>query len=257
MSDWALVTGASSGIGRALSLELARARIPVIAAARSRPALEQLAEELRASGAPDALPVSIDLTAPEGPAQLLEAAKDRAIGYLVNNAGFGSNGRFHELPLQGELGQVDLNVRALVELTHRCVGPMLERRAGRILNIASTAAFQAGPLMSTYYATKAFVLSFSEGLAAELADSGVTVTCHCPGPTESNFGATAGNDASVLFKRAKLASSEDVARHAFRAMMKGKRVAIYGAANWFGALSTRLAPRSTAAAIAMGLNRRA
>src|SRR5205085_11683176 len=130
-----------------------------------------------------------------------------------------------------EVEMIDVNVTALVELTHRFVRPMRDRKFGRVLNIASTAAFQPGPFMATYYATKAFVVSFSEALAYELDGTGVTVTCHCPGATKTEFASTAGNDKSKLFQRSGVADAKDVAHHAYRAMMDGEILSVHGFMN--------------------------
>lgn len=255
-SGWALITGASSGIGQQLALRFARDRIPVILVARRSERLEDLAHRLRTEHGVEAVVEPADLTDPAAPPRLFERTHTtgRFVEYLVNNAGFGSNGRFWELDRERELAQVQLNVAALTDLCRLFLPPMIQRGRGRILNIASTAAFQAGPLMSTYYATKAYVLSFSEGLAGELAGTGVTVTVHCPGATSTEFASTAGNDESPLFQRKGVATPEEVADHAYAAMMKGQTVAVHGALNNFLAWSIRFTPRAMAASVAKRLN---
>jgi short-subunit dehydrogenase len=168
---------------------------------------------------------------------------------LVNNAGAGQFGFYVETDLQQELQQIQLNVASLTHLTKLYLRPMVERKQGRILNVASTAAFQPGPLMAVYYATKAYVLSFSDALANELAGTGVTVTCLCPGPTTSEFHQRAQMQSSNMMK-APFMDARSVAEIGYRAMMKGKRTVIAGKMNALVAFSTRFAPRSWTAAIA-------
>ena len=253
----ALVTGASTGIGKELAHLFASDGHDVVLVARSAPKLEELAAELTKAHGIAAHVIAADLGEPSAPATLEEATKRRglAVDMLVNNAGFGTNGAFLELDRARELQMIDLNIRALVELTHRFARPMRERRFGRIMNIASTAGFQPGPFMATYYATKAFVVSFTEALAFELEGTGVTVTCHCPGATATDFATTAGNDKSRLFQRSGVADPKSVATHAYRAMMNGDVLSVHGALNWLGVQGVRLAPRAVARSIAASLNR--
>ena len=150
---------------------------------------------------------------------------------------------------------VDVNVRSLLELTHQLARPMRARGFGRVMNIASTAGFQPGPYMATYYATKAFVVSFTEALAYELEGSGVSVTCYCPGATATEFATTAGNDKTRLFQRSGVAVAKVVAADAYRAMMKGQILSIHGALNWIGMQSVRFAPRAVLRSVVAGLNR--
>ena len=250
----ALITGASAGIGREIARLCAADGLDVVLVARRRERLQELAEELAAHGV-RATPLKCDLADPAAVAALPARLNDAGfrVDVLVNNAGFGSNGPFAEQDLGRELGMVRLNVEAVVHLTGLLLPGMLERGYGRVLNIASTAAFQAGPFMATYFATKAFVLSFSEALSFETRGTGVTVTASCPGATESEFGATAGNDASNLFA-AGAADGADVARHAYEAMKRGKPVAIHGFKNAFGAHSVRFTPRAVVRAVAAKLN---
>src|SRR5262249_37548779 len=144
--------------------------------------------------------VALDLSQPQAPRQLFKQIQNEAIvvDILVNNAAYGKAGNFSQIPLEETLGQIDLNIRALTELTKLFVAPMIERRSGKILNVASTAGFQPGPLMAVYYATKAYVISFSEAIANELKDSGVSVTCLCPGPTDTSFQGRAGVERSRM-----------------------------------------------------------
>jgi len=254
---WAVVTGASSGIGRALAVLLAKDHTRVALVARSEDRLRALASELKTHGAPEVRVLPVDLSARDGPRRVAESMADVEVEVLINNAGFGSNGPFWDLPLERELAMVDLNVRALLELSHRFLPGMRAKGRGHVLNIGSVAGFQAGPLMATYYATKAFVQSFSEALALELEGSGVSVTVHCPGATASEFARSAGNDASRLFQSGRIASSEAVAADAYRAMRARRITAIHGALNRVMAWSGRLVPRSTAARISRKLNERA
>ena len=149
---------------------------------------------------------------------------------------------------------VQLNCGTVLELSHRFGQDMRTRKSGRILNIASTAGFQPGPYMATYYASKAFVVSFSEALAYELKDSGVTVTCHCPGATATEFSRRSGNEASRLFQRPGVAKAEDVATHAYEAMMQGEVLSVHGLANWISQQSLRILPRAVVRSIAAALN---
>ncbi|MFO0737299.1 MAG: SDR family oxidoreductase [Labilithrix sp.] len=255
----ALITGASAGLGKELAGLFAADGHDVVLVARSKPKLEELAHELEAKHAGvKAGVIAADLGDLAAPAHLEEVAKKRnlQIDFLVNNAGFGSNGRFLDLDLSRELQMIDVNCRALLELTHRFAKPMVARKFGRIMNIASTAGFQPGPFMTTYYASKAFVVNFTEGLAFELQGTGVSVTCHCPGATATEFASTAGNDKSKLFQRSGVADAKEVATHAYKSMMAGDVLAIHGAMNWIGAvIGTRLAPRRMLTSIAAGLNK--
>jgi short-subunit dehydrogenase len=197
-----------------------------------------------------------DLSKPGSAERLHQAVKAKGleVSFLVNNAGFGSNGAFLDLPVEKEVEMVELNCTSLLELCHRFGKDMAARKSGRILNIASTAGFQPGPYMATYYATKAFVVSFSEALAHELKDSGVTVTCHCPGATATEFAGRAGNDTSRLFQRPGIAKAEDVALHAYEAMMEGEVLSIHGLLNWVSAQAVRLSPRAAMRNIVAALN---
>ena len=168
---------------------------------------------------------------------------------LVNSAGFGTYGLFAELPLADERDEVNLNVLALTELTKLFVGPMIERTRGRILNVASTASFQPGPLMAVYYATKAYVLSFSEAISSELEGTGVTVTCLCPGATATGFQARAKLEASMLVRGRTLPDAMTVARAGYDAMLAGKRLVIPGAVNRVGSLISRVLPRGATRSI--------
>jgi short-subunit dehydrogenase len=174
----------------------------------------------------------------------LFASVHTPVDVLVNNAGFGLNGRFAETDLDRELAMIQVNIAALTHLTKLFLKPMVERGRGRILNVASTAAFQPGPLMAVYYASKAYVLSFSEAIAEELGGTGVTVTALCPGPTATGFAEAAEMTNSRLFKLKKPMTSMDVAKAGYRAMQRGKRIVVTGAMNKLLAQSVRISPRA-------------
>ncbi|MFZ1864971.1 MAG: SDR family oxidoreductase [Polyangiales bacterium] len=251
----ALITGASMGIGAELAKLFATDGHDVVLVARSEDKLRSLAQELETAHGIEAHVLASDLSNPAAPAELFAELQSRGIeiDYLVNNAGFGATGAFAALPLQMQLDMIQVNIDALVALSHLALQGMLSRKKGRILNIASTAAFQPGPDMAIYYATKSFVLMFSEGLAEEVKSRGITITAHCPGATATNFSQTAGNDESFLFKLGA-APPDKVARDAYRAMMKGKVVAIEGFMNWLAAFSIRFTPRALARKITRWLN---
>lgn len=253
----ALVTGASSGIGAALARQLAAHGHDLILTARSQPRLELLARELAARHGAAAHIIAADLAEPGSVELILHqvAATGSRLDVLVNSAGFGSCGELLDMPLESELAMVRVNCESVVALCHEIGRELRERRSGRILNIASLAGFQPGPYMATYFASKAFVISFSLALAHELADSGVSVTCHCPGPVDTAFADRAGNRETKLF-RGKVATAEDVAADAYRAMMAGKRLAVHGALNRAAAAGARWLPVNLVTAIAAGLNRR-
>ena len=178
------------------------------------------------------------------------------VDILVNNAGFGTSGKFAQTDLHAELDMIGVNVAALTHLTKLFLGPMLERKRGRILNVASTAAFQPGPLMAVYYATKAYVLSFSEAIAEELTGTGVTVTALCPGPTATGFQQVANMGTEALLKLMRPVSSMEVARAGYRGMMRGKRIVIPGLKNKLGVQSLRVSPRAVAVKIVRALQER-
>jgi uncharacterized protein len=253
----ALVTGASAGLGKELAKLFAADGHDVVLVARSLPKLEELAAELKKVHGIEAHAIGADLGELSGASVIAEQVSGRglSIDFLVNNAGFGSNGAFLDLDVGRELQMVDVNIRALVELSHRFGRPMRDRGFGRIMNIASTAGFQPGPFMSTYYATKSFVISFTEALAFELEGTGVTVTCHCPGATATEFASTAGNEKSRLFQRSGVAEATEVAAHAYRAMMKGQLLSIHGTLNWVAMEALRFSPRSMIRSLTASLNK--
>lgn len=244
MKETALITGASSGIGLDLAHLFARDGYNVILVARSEEKLRQLARDLEQHHHVTASVVVADLARPEAPREVFERV--RALGqidFLVNNAGYGLGGKFIETNLQMELDMIQVNISALTHLTKLFLPGMVARGQGRVLNVASTAAFQPGPLMAVYYATKAYVLSFSEAIAEECSGTGVTVTALCPGPTDTGFAAAADLTNVRLFNLMKPMSSMDVARVGYQAMLRGKRVVISGFANKLSAQSVRVTPR--------------
>ena len=247
----ALITGASGGIGYELAKLFAQDHYNLVLVARSAGRLSQLADELQRQHETSVKVIPLDLTSALAPQFLFDQLQreDSAVDVLVNNAGFGKRGEFAKIPLQESLAQVQLNITALTHLTGLFAGPMLERRAGRILNVASTAGFQPGPFMAVYYATKAYVISFSEAVANELSGSGVTVTCLCPGPTDTGFQGRAGTENSILFRKGRPMSAGAVARDGYRGLMAGKTLVISGWRNWLLAEATRFGPRKLVTAV--------
>lgn len=239
-----LITGASSGIGKALAELFARDGYQVVLAARSVDKLEQLATSLRQQYRVSALVVAADLEQIDGAQKLHAALKKQGVvlDALVNNAGYGVFGEFKDNQLGSELAMMQLNMNSLVTLSKLFL-PDLLARGGRIMNVASTASFQPGPYMAVYYASKAFVLSFSEAMAAELEGQGVSVTALCPGPTASGFQDKAAMGSSALVNGKKLPTSEAVAAVGYAAMQGRQRVVIPGFMNWLMAQSVRFTPR--------------
>ena len=242
---WAVVTGASGGIGRAFAELLAADRYDLVLVARREDALRELADSLAARYGTRALVLALDLSGPGASKAVGErvAAEGIEIDILVNNAGFGGLGPFAGRPLDAHLSMIQVNVAALTALTHLFLPGMLARRRGRILNVSSTAAFQPGPFMAVYYATKAYVQSFTEALAAEVQGEGVTVTAFAPGPTRSGFQETAGIGSIPLVAGRALPDSMSVARIGYRAMMHGRRSVVPGLFNRIGAQAYRVLPR--------------
>lgn len=249
----AVITGASAGIGKLLAFEFAAEGINVALVARRKEKLEAVKTEIQEKYKVEVLIVVADLTSADGLQSVFDTLKEHEVTHLVNNAGFGTNGVFWELDRRKELQQIALNIAALTELTHLFLPQMVKRNSGHVLNIASTAAFQPGPYMSVYFATKAYVLSFSEGLAGELSDTNVNVTVHCPGATHTEFADVAGIGDNLLFK-AGAATAESVAKHAYISMKRGKVVSIHGLKNRLLAFSVRFTPRFVLRKLAKMLN---
>src|SRR2546426_1505292 len=254
MSKTALITGASGGIGYELALLLARDGFDCILVARSRDKLDELAARLESEFRVKTLVVARDLSKPSAVDEIYEevSAASLNVDVLVNNAGFPVFGLFAQTDLQLELEMLQVNVVALTALTKLFLRGMVERRAGRILNLASTAAFEPGPLRAVYYAPKAYVLSFSEALANELSGTGVTVTALAPGATETGFSAHAGSEQSRLFRGATM-DARTVAQAGYAAMLQGKPLVIPGLRNKLLAFGVRLAPRRVVTQIARRL----
>ena len=247
----ALITGASSGIGLELARIFARENHNLVLVARSADKLRQLASELEKAHGTRSLILAVDLTEPGASAYVLDQTTraDVVVDVLVNNAGFGQYGLFVESDLEECLRQIQLNVTTLTHLSRLYLPGMIERKNGRILNVASTAAFQPGPLMAVYFATKAYVLHFSEAIANELQGTGVTVSCLCPGATTTEFHKRANATSMRLLKMGSM-DARTVAEDGYRALMTGKAVVISGFRNWLVAQSVRFAPRKMATAIA-------
>jgi short-subunit dehydrogenase len=247
----ALITGASAGLGLEFAHLFARDHYNLVLVARSGPKLAELAEQLRQQYGTAVKTIPLDLGLPQASQTLFEETQRARIhvDILVNNAGYGMSGEFANLALEEAYGQIQLNITALTLLTRLYLAPMLERRAGKIMNVASTAAFQPGPLMAVYYATKAYVLSFTEAIADELRASGVSVTCFCPGATLTEFQKRARTESSRLFQRLTPMDPKTVAADGYRALMAGKTLAISGFRNWLLAESVRFAPRKVVTAI--------
>lgn len=248
--ETALITGASTGIG----LDLARlmaSDFDLIITARNQPKLEQIAQELQSKHGNRVHVIPADLVDPKAPQVIFDEVGRRGlrVDALVNNAGFGAYGEFKDVPWQSEADMIQVNITALTHLSRLFVSGMLERKHGRIMNVASTAGFQPGPLMAVYYATKAYVISFSEAIANELKGSGVTVTCLAPGATATEFATRANMEKARLFRMGRMRSI-DVARTGYRAMMSGKTLAIPGVRNWMMAEAVRFGPRKLVTAVA-------
>jgi len=242
----ALITGASNGIGLELAKIHASKGDNLVLVARNKAKLDTLKVELKKKYSVKILTIGKDLSEINAAQEVYETTTKQNIqvDYLINNAGFGDFGMFVETDWMKEQQMINLNINTLTQFTKLYLKDMVKRRNGKIMNVASTAAFQPGPTMAIYCATKAFVLSFSEAIANEVADKGVTVTALCPGATESGFQAAAAMEKSALVKGKKLPTSHEVAEYGYEAMMKGKTVAIHGFLNWILANSVRFSPRA-------------
>ena len=245
MTPAVLITGASSGIGLELARVFAAHGHALALVARSADTLEGVARQLEARHGIRALAVVADLSAPGAPDEVFARVRSAGlrVDILVNNAGSGLGGAFAATDLATELRMITLNVTALTHLTKLSLPGMLERGAGRILNVASTAAFAPGPFMAVYYATKAFVLSFSEALAEELRGTGVTVTALCPGATATGFQSAARIEGARLFRLPWVSDAATVARIGFSGLMRGKRIVIPGLLNKLLPPIVRVSPR--------------
>jgi uncharacterized protein len=244
MGRTALITGASGGIGKEFAFIHATAGDDVVLVARSRPALEETARFIELEYSVRAYVIEKDLSVSGAVAEIFDDISKQGIivDYLINNAGFGDIGLFAESDWDKQERMINVNITALIHLTRLVLPGMIERRSGRVLNIASTAAFQPGPTMSVYFASKAFVLSFSEAIGNEVRKSGVTVTALCPGSTESGFHSVALGVGKKVKER-KIPSAASVAMYGYKAMMKGAPVAIPGFKNVIMAFCIRFMPR--------------
>jgi len=247
----ALITGASAGLGFEFAKLFARDKYNLVLVARSGPKLAQLAEGLRHQHGITVKTIPLDLGLPRAAQDLFEETHRAgiAVDILVNNAGYGRSGSFADIAIEESYGQIQLNITALTLLTRLFLPAMIERRSGKIMNVASTAAFQPGPMMAVYYATKAYVLSFSEAIADELRNTGVCVTCFCPGPTLTEFQKRAQTENTRVLKQFRPMDAKTVAADGYRALMANKTLAISGFKNWIAAESVRFAPRKAVTAI--------
>ena len=252
MGNTALITGSSNGIGYELAKVLAQKDNNLVLVARSKDKLDELKNELEKSHNIWVYTIGKDLSLPGAASEVYDELKTKSItiDYLVNNAGFGDFGLFAQSDWNKQEQMINLNVTALAHFTRLFLPDMIRRGGGKILNVASTASFQPGPTMSVYFATKAFVLSFSEAVNNEVREHGITVTALCPGATQSGFQAAASMQDSKLFAGNNFPTSREVAEFGYRAMMKGKAVAIHGFKNSIMANSVRFAPRSLVVKIA-------
>jgi len=242
----ALITGASAGLGVEFARQLSERGHRLVLAARRKERLDELSKELGKARA-----VAIDLSKANAAAKLLAdlEANGELVDLLVNNAGFGLIGRFAELDAKRERQMIDLNVSTLTDLCRAVTPAMINRKSGGIINVASTAAFQPGPKMAVYFATKAFVLSLTEALHEELKPHGVRVSCLCPGPTRTEFGEVAGFGGNGLFDRVAM-NSPEVVKAGLDGLEKNKAVVVPGLVNKLTAFSGRLVPRSVTRKVA-------
>jgi hypothetical protein len=243
-NERAVITGASSGIGRDLAELFARDKRSLVLVARREERLRELAADLQSRYGIEAEVMPLDLSDQSAPQRLMDMIDNAgfAITDLVNNAGFGARGEFAGLETQRQVDMLQVNVTALTHLSRLILPDMLERGRGRILNVASTAAFQPGPFMAVYYASKSYVLSFSNALSEELEGSGVTVTCLCPGATRTEFQEESDMENTLLFKYGVM-DAAGVARAGYDGMRRGKRMVVPGLPNKVLAKGSRLIPR--------------
>src|SRR5438552_4762203 len=249
LTETALITGSSSGIGFHLAMEFARRRQALVLIAPVASELQKIASELKTVGALFVRTIAKDLEKPEAPQEIFdELSSDRIyIDILVNNAGFGHRGKFWEIPIEHEISMLRLNIEAVLRLTKLFLPLMLQRRKGRVLNVASVAGFEPGPLFAVYHASKAFVLSLSEALATELQGTGVTATALCPGPTDTDLFERSGTLSARMFQKVNLMAPQDVAKAGYEGVIAGDRVVVPGVANKIIVFSRRLLPEAAMA----------
>lgn len=252
MQKVALITGASSGIGRSFAELFAADHVDVVLVARDGEQLQKVAHEIGEKYAVSAKVIVADLSDMQAVQNIYDTCRTEnlQVEYLINNAGFGDFGLFVEADWKKTEQMIDLNMKAVTKLCRLFIPDMVARKSGHILNVASTAAFQPGPLMAVYYATKSYVLFLSEALYNELADTGVSVTCLCPGPTQTGFQAAADMRDSKLFAGKKLPTPYDVAAFGYRAMKEKKMTVIYGFDNALIAFLVRFLPRKLVLSLA-------
>jgi len=232
-TETALITGAASGIGLALAREFAKHGHNLILTSRVRSELREVAGELTSKYNVEVGTIAADLQDPKTPEQLFDAVRREAVlvDILVNNAGLGYRGRFWEIPLEDQLSIIRVNNEAVVRLTHLFLPQMIRRNKGRLMNTASIAGFEPGPLLAVYHASKAFVLSFTEALAVELEDTDITVTALCPGATDTDFFIKAGMEDTKAFQKGPVMAPQEVAELGYKALMRGDRTVVAGASN--------------------------
>lgn len=246
MSKTALITGASNGIGYELAKVHAEKGVNLVLVARNKDKLEELREEIEKDRKVWVYTVGKDLSLPGAPKEVYDELKTKsiAVDYLINNAGFADFGLFAESDWIKQEQMINVNVTALTYFTRLFLPDMMCRGGGRIMNVASTASFQPGPTMSVYFASKAFVLSFSQAIDNEVREHGITVTALCPGPTQTGFQAAASGADPSLFEKNRFSSARAVAEYGYRAMLKGKHVAIHKFKNALLINTMRFAPKS-------------
>lgn len=246
IKSYTLITGASGGIGYELAKFAATNGKNLVLVARSANKLDELAEEIKNKTKSEVIVIVLDLSDETGVNKLISEiiGKKIQVDTLINNAGFGDFGDFAKADLSKNMEIIRLNISALTQLTHFVLQGMLRAGSGKIMNVASTAAFMPGPGMAVYYASKAYVLSFSEALTRELKGTGISVTTLCPGPTDTDFAAVAGLGKSLMHRLLPPATSKQVAIAGYKALQKGKAIEIPGFMNKISAFSPRITPRS-------------
>jgi len=252
----AVITGASSGIGYEFAKILAQKQYQLVLVARNLDRLNDIKQELEAKFAINVILIPADLSLENVAEGIVKEIKYRQLNVeiLVNNAGFGYGGYYTQQTWENEKDMIQVNIKSLSQLTKLILPLMLEKKKGRICNVASTAGFYPGPLMAVYYASKAYVVSYTQALANELKKTGVTVTCLCPGPTATNFQSVAGVEKSRLFKISKMATAKEVAEYGCQAMLSGKTVAIPGGMNKFLLFMSRFLSRKSITRFVRSIN---
>lgn len=246
---WALITGASSGIGESLARALGQSGVSLVLVARSVQALEKIAEEIRTSNI-SVITFPLDLIQPDALDKLILFLKENKIeiDLLINNAGFGSYGYFHDLKIDRESDMIQLNISALVKFTHHFINPMIRKNHGAVINISSTASFQPVPFMATYAATKAFVTSFTQALSAEYKNTNVSFIAICPGRTKTQFQVASGSEKIKI--KSRFATTDQVTRVTLKALNKHQSIAIEGWTNKIATHMQRFLPRRCVLALA-------